>query len=92
MVQTIYLSGQENKNLIISSPLPFKIYPNPANSYFNISLSENIDCLKIYDISGRLVKNIKISNKRSSIPLFDIKTGIYFVRVGNLQGKLIIRK
>ncbi len=87
-----FTSIKENKNLIILSSLPFKIYPNPANSYFDISLPENVDRLKIYDISGRLVKNIKISNKRNSLPLSDIKTGIYFVRVGNLQGKLIIRK
>ncbi|MEO0090349.1 MAG: T9SS type A sorting domain-containing protein [candidate division WOR-3 bacterium] len=70
----------------------FKIYPNPANSYFNISLLENVDRLKIYDISGRLVKNIKISNKRNSLSLSDIKTGIYFVRVWQFTRKINNKK
>ncbi|MCS7250759.1 MAG: hypothetical protein NZ608_07595 [candidate division WOR-3 bacterium] len=43
-------------------------------------------------IFEKLSKDTKISNKKITIPLSNVKTGVYFIRIGNLQEKLIARK
>ena len=60
------------------------IYPNPANNFININnLSHNdIIELKLFNINGRLVKNIKTSNKNIiRINTIDLISGIYFIHI-----------
>lgn len=74
----------------------FTIYPNPTNSTVNIQFEnfENSADLKIITLSGQTVINQKIdqlnSEKVMSLDVSNLKTGIYFVKVGNHTEKLII--
>ncbi|MDT0554601.1 choice-of-anchor I family protein [Patiriisocius hiemis] len=64
----------------------FVIYPNPANERIYLSKPGNYS---IYDITGRIVKNI---SEASSIVISDLSTGTYIV--SNTEGvsqKLIIK-
>ncbi len=69
------------------------IYPNPANNSLKIALNDYNarGYLKIYDISGRLVKNISLINKNNyNWDLIDdqgkeVSSGIYFI-IYNISG------
>lgn len=74
----------------------FSIYPNPTNTTVNIQF-ENFESsadLKIINLSGQTVIAKKIdqlnSEKVMSIDVSNLKTGIYFVKIGNHTEKLII--
>ncbi|MGZ4033518.1 MAG: T9SS type A sorting domain-containing protein [Bacteroidia bacterium] len=61
------------------------IYPNPAseNITINFTSSSKNNSLKIYDVTGRLVKNISnVKSGESSINISDLKNGLYLL---NLQ-------
>lgn len=65
------------------------IYPNPANDSFNLNLSEQAN-LKIYDISGRLVKQTT-RNNNEAISLNGLKSGLYLVSI-EVNGKISTQK
>jgi len=83
-----------------------EIFPNPAKSLFTIRIPRNCSTLnsqssmiiKIFDASGKLVKEIASATPRNDntvqVSLKGIKPGVYFVRVGNemVTKKLVITK
>jgi YVTN family beta-propeller protein len=79
-----YLSDIKNISL--------SIYPNPAKSFFTVRcpLTAYHQTLKLFDITGKLIKEVKITQQEMTIPLNGIKPGIYFVEVGSITKKLII--
>lgn len=58
-----------------------KIYPNPASNYLNISSLERIDCVCVYDISGRMVEKTDVNDNKTMIDTFRYDRGIYVVCV-----------
>ncbi|CAN5506439.1 hypothetical protein BH10BAC1_BH10BAC1_10850 [soil metagenome] len=60
------------------------IYPNPASDFVNIKVSsesKNID-VKIYDATGRLVKNIpNAKSGESTIDISDLENGLYLINL-----------
>ncbi len=86
-------------NLNSSDAHSFKIFPNPANKSFNISISDNFNDYEIIitDISGKILRKIKPENPNYNINTQDLSSGIYFVTVvmgtGNTYShKLIINE
>ena len=70
----------------------FSIYPNPVHNNVQLTITNYQlgESLQILDITGQLVKLVKIQNTRIVIETSDLKCGIYFVKVGRLTKKLII--
>lgn len=60
------------------STLLNNLYPNPASNF--VKLPADAEWSKLYDINGRLVKALTISQQQ--IDTSDIKTGMYFVSFG----------
>lgn len=59
-----------------------KLYPNPANSYFNISSEELISSITVYDLAGRRVfENQNIKQTQTQVNIQNLTTGAYFVKV-----------
>ena len=58
------------------------IYPNPANDFIHLENSEEV---RIYDLTGQLVMRGQESINISSLP-----NGIYFVKMGTSNQKLVI--
>lgn len=56
------------------------IYPNPTNDYFKLEKSSNvnIESIRIYNISGKLVKEF-IGSERCNVS--DLNSGFYFLRI-----------
>lgn len=76
-----------------------KIYPNPFNNSFNISLSSNFIGHKIevsvYDMRGRLIiqENSVFDQKSISVDnLKSISNGTYFIKIKDLENQQIITK
>ncbi len=86
------LIGLEENNTRIDSEEIFKIYPNPTKSYFTIRSPQitNNASLKLFDITGKLIKEVKVTRPEMLIPLNGIKPGIYFIEVGTIRKKLIV--
>ncbi len=75
-----------NRNLII--------YPNPASNYITIRASStaSYSTNKIFDVSGKKIKEIKGMNSRNdnNISVSDIKPGVYFIQIdGKIMQKVI---
>jgi len=74
-----------------------EIYPNPARTYSTIRLPQSVDReqIKIYDVTGKLIKELEIFGVGElRISLDEIKNGVYFVRVGNdlVKEKLVVTR
>ena len=76
----------------------FKLYPNPANDYFTVQLSESSISseIRVLNISGQPVKLVKSSGETSvRIETTDLAKGIYNVVISNGSNessqRLIIR-
>ena len=62
-------------------PFTSEIYPNPANSFFVIRCPLPVKEIKIFDVSGKLIKEIAFSSKEPKISLKGIKTGVYLLKI-----------
>ncbi|MCX7785305.1 MAG: T9SS type A sorting domain-containing protein [candidate division WOR-3 bacterium] len=64
-----------------------EINPNPARKYFTICGRRSIDRIRIYDITGRVVKEEKFKSskgeKEPKVSLDGIKNGVYFIKADN---------
>jgi len=77
----------------------FNIYPNPANDNINLSIYEGIHndvLLNIFNVTGELVKTLKLNQSQQKINISELHNGIYFVEIKSEQGtrkqKLIIQR
>ncbi len=59
-----------------------KIYPNPANSFITISGTEIPTTVEIYNLSGSLLRKIKIVGD-SQINISDLPSGVYSLHLVN---------
>ncbi len=69
------------------------LYPNPASESVTIKLANEINNEKvtISDISGKIVYKQTFTGLSTTINLNEFKKGIYFVKVGNITRKLLIK-
>lgn len=81
----IYLAANEVKNNIKNSS-GIQIFPNPVSDSFSIKLSGNIkiESVKIFDSTGKLLKNIIHDNDKVNIS--GLPSGIYFVKIKTDKG------
>lgn len=71
-----------------------KVYPNPSNGTFNLSLGEGQWDVEVYDLTGRKVYENRLDGQ-SAIDLSSCQKGIYFLKAKNeseeITSKLVIR-
>lgn len=70
----------------------YSIYPNPASAEINITSQLNGEAdVRIYDMSGRCVKETRIFNiNNATINISDLDKGVYLVNVNGKVEKLVI--
>lgn len=83
--------GEKNVNIPIKGGIKLSVHPNPFSKSVRISLGSSVTGsirLTVYDLSGRLVKTLK-TTERNVTWLGDdesgkkLPTGIYFIRAEN---------
>jgi len=71
------------------------LYPNPANHTVNIANATSIQLEKaaIYDINGRLVQNIDLSDMATeqSVDVSNLASGVYMVQIFGTEGQTVKR-
>ena len=67
------------------------VYPNPVSSVLHISVSELYTALVIYDMNGKVLKNIKTNNYQADYQLdvSDMAAGVYIISGTAENGKRI---
>jgi len=68
----------------LEKSISWKLFPNPVNEIVNVLLPSGVlqDELMIYDLSGRLQKQIALSPE-PSFSVDDLAEGVYFIRLKN---------
>ncbi|MCX6272176.1 MAG: T9SS type A sorting domain-containing protein [Bacteroidetes bacterium] len=70
------------------------IYPNPASDYIQV-LSNGKGEAGIYDVTGKLVKSVRLFTPTQVISLSDLVKGVYFLKItnsgANFTEKLVIQ-
>ena len=83
-IDTSITSGinDQFKNTII------KVYPNPAKDILNIESYSGNQTLSatMYEPDGRMVTEITLANGINTIPLSDMSTGVYVLKVSGSNG------
>ena len=64
------------------------VYPNPANDV--VYINGDVVAYEIYDLVGKMVK--KTSTNIDKIPVTDLETGIYMMRIFTRSGDIVTRK
>jgi len=73
--------GVEKKNLA-----NFSMYPNPANDEVNILFNEEIEEIRIYDLSGKVLLS---GFSEKAVDVSKLTTGIYFMELSSIRGKSV---
>lgn len=73
-----------------SKNLDYNIYPNPVLNQFIIENSENIQSVEIFQMDGKLVKNLLVNG--SPIDITDLHTGIYIVKLTDKNNQTVVKK
>ncbi len=66
------------------------LYPNPADTFFQINTTSPTTKVIIYNIAGKKVLSTKIRNSQN-IDVSTLSAGIYLVQVDDLVSKLVVK-
>ncbi len=82
----------ETRQLFSTYYIPIEIYPNPAKSAIRVHGPFSEKNIKIFDVSGKLIKvtNAKEHKQEIRISLKGINPGIYFLRVDEKTTKFLV--
>lgn len=70
----------------------FKLYPNPANKYVILQAKGVSEDITISDVQGRVLERIaQRGDVEMNIDLSAYAQGIYFLKIGNMNRKLIVQ-
>jgi len=65
----------------------FIVYPNPVKDLLTIANElQTIQAVEVYDLNGRLVKNVNNDATRLQISLGDLSSGVYLLKIQTPQG------
>ncbi len=72
----------------------FQIYPNPAVEYLALSSNSTIDAVKIdaiklYEVTGILVKQFTVNSQTTQYNISDLQAGAYLMEVLDEKGKVL---
>jgi len=91
------ITSIRNENLEISEE-DFKVFPNPASDFLNISLENmnaKIDKIEVINNLGQTIlgDNLRNTNvKNYQIDISNLPKGLYILRIMQLDSKLFISK
>ncbi len=70
------------------------LYPNPASNEINIVCDQSADVknVAVYNIIGRMMNVYKVSGNNANINIEAMPSGIYFVKLYNSVGNVVVTK
>ncbi|NEV92690.1 T9SS type A sorting domain-containing protein [Psychroflexus sp. YR1-1] len=82
-VDNIYLYSNVSLSNDSFSKAEFKSYPNPTQDVWTIKTTENIKTVQIFNVTGRLVKDMEVNASEVMINANDLANGIYLAKISN---------
>jgi len=85
-IQVIESTGVAVKPVVAEKIAKVSVYPNPANSNFNIDIPENFvgGELSIIDLTGKIVVKERVTQSLTKrIDISNLNDGIYLIRMNN---------
>ena len=84
-------TSTNNSSLLnIANPL-LSYYPNPVSEKLYLNFTESENDLKIYDLGGRLLDNVKAHGESLEYDMQQLGEGLYFVEVRNRKSIKVIK-
>jgi hypothetical protein len=74
------------------SPLQVTLYPNPVGDVIQIQSAETLSQVLVYDISGKVVKEMDTNSQNIEIQVNHLPSGIYFIKLESLYGSIRTEK
>lgn len=68
------------------------VYPNPATSNINVQSSTEIHSLELFNLNGSKIVNTTCQSMSEELPLDEYPPGIYFLHVGLVGERTVIKK
>ncbi len=88
-IDNVYFSKESLSSEEFEAEVGFSMYPNPARNVLTIESKLQVDEVKIFDISGRLVKSVQQVN--TTLDISDLKDGVYMVS-SKIGDHMVVRK
>jgi hypothetical protein len=82
-------SGIEENHNEISITKLLKITPNPTSSRFNLELNRIDDVVLVYNLAGKLVKQVNWSKQNRQIDISNLPDGVYFISSKHSNNKIL---
>ena len=83
------ISSVDSKNVM-------KVFPNPVSEYLNISCTEEISIIQLFNINGQLLYSSKIKSSNAMVNIQHLKNESYLLKVisnnGNVFKQLILKE
>lgn len=78
-------------NSVKASDDDVQVYPNPAHDHINVRFDGNLGVknVAIYNMIGKTVSYYRVQGSSAGLPLTDIPSGIYFIRLMDAQGHVV---
>ncbi|MFB0924690.1 MAG: T9SS type A sorting domain-containing protein, partial [Vicingaceae bacterium] len=75
---------------IVTPENKVSLYPNPAKNNVTISTQlTNNDNIKIFDVTGKLIKAERFNSKSIIFSVSDSKNGLYFYNINDVNGNVL---
>jgi uncharacterized surface protein with fasciclin (FAS1) repeats len=78
-------------DVIDVADISIDIYPNPASSVVNISSNEDINHIRVIDVTGRIIQDMPVSGMNQTLNINNLQNGLYFLQVSTNAGILTER-
>ena len=90
----MHFSADENFNAIKSTRKSnvTSVYPNPSSGLMLVSGLENAIMLKVYNLAGKELKQIKVDAKEVTLDLGRFENGIYLINILSKDGTIETQK
>lgn len=73
----------------VNSAAPLAVYPNPVSSQCVVSLPEGVRNVELFDMTGRMVKQLPVSSNQTLLDLSNLQPGVYMLRAGAALQKVV---
>ncbi|WP_370476564.1 T9SS type A sorting domain-containing protein [Tamlana flava] len=73
------------------SKVQFKLFPNPANDFLTLEISPDAisSTIEVFNVQGKLIKSMKMTNNSYILDISTISSGMYFIQLKTTNGMSI---
>ena len=94
VIDAVLVPSDDTTNIIDvidATDLSIDVYPNPAGSIVNISSSEEINHIRVIDVTGRILQDTAASGTIQALNISSLQNGLYFLQISTSAGVLTER-